>query len=587
MSGSWTASAPHERDVASTIRRLEGRLARERAARAEAERIAESGLRTLYEQQRRLRTVHTITTLASQGIVLSELLTRALEAVREHTGWSLGFVHFLPGTVAVDYSLRTHLSGCSHTHPLACDRLYDVLAEESGAAAQTWLAALEEEEHTASVPTLQWASEAGLPLLLSIPMKVGEYVVGYVGFFVPTTHIDAELLEIVRHTAAILSQAYERHAAQQALQQSEEQYRSIFDHASDAIFILEGGSGRFIKCNGAYGSFLGYSVDELLTMSILDVSDLTLGELQGVEDRIRRDKSADLGERMHRHRSGHYIPFEVSASHVALGGSELFVIVARDVSERKRYEEGLIEAKERAESFSRLQGQFLSNMSHEFRTPLAGILGCAEVLATEVSSDLHEFVAMIDESGRRLMQTLQGVLDLSDLENEVDRAAPSMHRLRSVAHGAVRRHFAAAVAKGLRLDLDAPSPSGDVAVYTDERLLSRILDHLIHNAIRFTPSGTVRLRVDVSEGEACLSVIDTGVGIHEAFLVNAFEPFTQEDTQHARQHEGAGIGLALVQRTAEVLGARVTVQSVVGEGSAFTVCLPTNRPPHFESTAHV
>jgi PAS domain S-box-containing protein len=557
-------------EAARTIRRLERRLERERTARAEAERIAESGLRKLYAQQQRLQVLYALTQHAATDLSLPELLAHVLDEVRVHTEWPLAFFRLVPAVAPP--ALGLHWSGCGEHVLNVCTALTKHFSHVHAGSAPGWLSAEAASVLTEQYPELHHAHRAGLVTLVTAPLEADEVHLGEVGFFTSSPTVSDDALEVVRHAAALVGQTAARHAARYAVAQSEAHYRSVFDHAFDAIFVVRGGTGEFVRCNQAYLDLTGYAREELLRRTVFDVVGLTEADLREMGDSLRQRRHVHFGERHHLHRDGHGLPLEVTASHVEANGEELFVVVARDVSQRRRFEQGLIEARDRAESLVRLKNAFLRNMSHEFRTPLAGILGCAEVLIHEVDPELHEFVAMIDQSGRRLLHTLQGVLDLTDLENASDPSTRVHLDAGACVRDALVRHHAAARDKGLHLTFQGAARP--LMVVTDRRLLELALDHLMSNAIRFTPKGAVQVVAEQADGEVRVSVVDTGPGIAEEFLPNAFDLFAQEHDGHSRTHEGVGIGLALVSRIVEVIGARITVRSSVETGSTFTLHLP-------------
>ncbi len=241
------------------------------------------------------------------------------------------------------------------------------------------------------------------------------------------------------------------------------------------------------------------------------------------------------------------------------------------LEERRRYEGELITARDKAEESSRLKSAILNNMSHEIRTPIAAILGFSEILSYEVKGELQEFVQYIDENGKRLLATLNSVLDLSRIESEGVALHPAPLDLSQSIRDAAQMLAPLATRKGITLEVDVPPSLPTVA---DPFGVERIATNLVSNAIKFTEQGTVRVQLAEADGAAVLTVADTGVGIGEDFLPHLFEPFKQESGGLARSFEGSGLGLALVQRYAAAMGTAVEVESEKGVGSTFTVRLP-------------
>ncbi len=252
---------------------------------------------------------------------------------------------------------------------------------------------------------------------------------------------------------------------------------------------------------------------------------------------------------------------------------------ARDVTERKRVEVELREAKANAESASRTKSDFLASMSHEIRTPMNAILGIADLLAkTPLSAEQNKYVQIFRRAGDNLLHIINDILDLSKVEAsqlEMERTGFSLNDLleKVTEMVAVRAHE-----KGLLLVCEvAPKVSNDLV--GDPTLLCQVLLNLIGNAIKFTESGEVALRVTsdaVSSAPGALrfTISDTGIGIPREKLGAVFERFTQADSSTTRRYGGSGLGLTISKRLVELMGGRIWVESEVGKGSVFTFTMP-------------
>ena len=263
----------------------------------------------------------------------------------------------------------------------------------------------------------------------------------------------------------------------------------------------------------------------------------------------------------------------------------------RDVTERKRFEIELVQAKEQAEKMSRLKSAILANMSHEIRTPLTNVIGFADVLAETLTDDRAEFVRLIQNGGRRLLRTLDSVLEFARLESgalDLDRAPVDLGK---VVRDTVTLFQPEARRRHLTLEMDVPTQkegpdsldraptnagqsSSPYRVPGDRTALERILNNLISNALKFTEEGGVTVRLERDAGGIMLTVEDTGVGIAKDFLPSLFDPFEQESTGFGRSFEGAGLGLSITHQLVDLHGGSVDVRSRKGEGTAFTVTLP-------------
>jgi signal transduction histidine kinase/ligand-binding sensor domain-containing protein len=246
--------------------------------------------------------------------------------------------------------------------------------------------------------------------------------------------------------------------------------------------------------------------------------------------------------------------------------------------ERKRYEQELITARDRAEESARLKSTILNNMSHEIRTPITSILGYSEILAEEVGEEHQEFVDYINSNGKRLLSTLNGILDLSRFERDELEFDLRPTDVAAVVVRVAEQMSPAARRKGLSLDVrmdDAVRPA-----VADEAALDRILMNLLANAIKFTDTGEVVVSVGETDDGIAIEVRDTGIGIGEDFMPHLFEEFKQESSGLARSHEGSGLGLSITRRLVEGMDARIDVESEAGAGSVFTVVLKSAGAAH-------
>jgi PAS domain S-box-containing protein len=245
-----------------------------------------------------------------------------------------------------------------------------------------------------------------------------------------------------------------------------------------------------------------------------------------------------------------------------------------DITERKRVQQELHDAKEAAEHANRAKDLFLANVSHELRTPLNGVLGMADVLlGTKMTHEQRDLTETVRNSGQTLLNVVNDILDLSRIEAGTFRLECAPFDLRQTVSNAMALLQIQAKAKGLRLEVDYPQTLGSVFVGDADRI-QQILVNYLTNALKFTDCGGVTMRVEEEPKEngstrLTLSVSDSGPGISEEAQPTLFRPFTQVDGSSTRRHGGVGLGLAISKRLAELMGGRVWVTSELGSGSAF------------------
>lgn len=338
------------------------------------------------------------------------------------------------------------------------------------------------------------------------------------------------------------------------------------------------------------------------TMTGVSVADAQGAFLEDILVQEPPEESADIPDtwRLLRRRDGSRVPVEVQTHRI--DGSDdgpTTITVLRDISELWRYRRSLLEAKNAAEAAARAKSVFLSKMSHELRTPLNGILGMAQLsLEEELGDTLREYLEVLKRSAENLLHLVNDILATTATgrdENQTERFSPV-----ELIETIVRSHAFEINRRGLRVALrtDPRVPSG---ISADPRTIGRLLEKLLSNAIKFTREGHIevcvrfldrraaedgdrdgffsvlRCRTGLEEPRVVLSITDTGIGIPADRVDDVFREYYQLDERVNREAEGAGLGLSVVARLAEQIGAGLSIRSEVGAGSTFRVEIPISR----------
>lgn len=258
-------------------------------------------------------------------------------------------------------------------------------------------------------------------------------------------------------------------------------------------------------------------------------------------------------------------------------------MLEEEIGERQKTQEALYHAKEQAEAANKAKSLFLANMSHELRTPLNGVVGMAQLLSmTEVTEEQKEYLDTLQFSAGNLIALISDILDITKIEADQFPLYHAEYSLRSCLDELVMMQRAGSNEKGLQIRLDIPATIPDTLVGDRVRVL-QVLSNLLSNAVKFTEQGEIRLAVAIREryGSTILldiSVTDTGIGIEPEIMDYIFKVFTQADESHTRRHGGAGLGLAISRKLAELMGGGITAESKPGKGSTFHLLLPCTVP---------
>jgi len=360
---------------------------------------------------------------------------------------------------------------------------------------------------------------------------------------------------------------------------AEQKIKSIIDNVADAIVMIDE-QGTVHEFSPSAERMFGYTRQEVLGRNVR--------LLMAAQDAARHDsylarylarghgKPFDGGMRevTGQRKQGGTFPLELAVEEAMLGDQRMFIGVMRDITERKKVEAALREARKRAEEATRAKSEFLANMSHEIRTPMNAIMGlCQLALMTDLTAKQRDYLTKIDRSAHALLGIINDILDFSKIEAgklSMEQVAFDLHE---VLDNVVNMIAFKAADKGLEFLVDvAPDMHG--ALIGDPLRLGQVLTNLANNALKFTEQGEISIHVrELKRDDAHVwfrfEVRDTGIGMSEEQIARLFRPFTQADSSTTRKYGGTGLGLTICKRLVEMMDGEIGVRSAPDKGSCF------------------
>jgi PAS domain S-box-containing protein len=425
----------------------------------------------------------------------------------------------------------------------------------------------------------------GIGAMLDVPLRqentsIGVLCAEHVGAARHWTVDEQNFAISVANLVVVALAEDERRHALTRLAESEARARLIIDTAHDAFIGIDS-AGRIAAWNAQAERTFGWTREEVMGRNLAETivpPGFRDAHTKGLRRFHQTGEAPVVNQRLELsacHRDGHEFPVELTISSPMRAESGYFFgAFLRDISERRQRVDELRHAKETAEAATRAKSEFLANMSHELRTPLNGVIGYAQLLQRDrtLNTSQQEALDAISKCGSQLLDLINDVLDLSKIEAgrlDIEEAPTDLTKLvvdlRYVLADAVER-------KGLKLTL-AVDEDVPRSVVLDGRHLRQVLLNLLGNAVKFTPAGEVRLVIGRAEGwRLRFTVHDTGIGIEREALTEIFEAFTQ--TKAGAAAGGTGLGLTISAHLVKKMGDALRVESVPGEGSAFSFTLP-------------
>ena len=348
---------------------------------------------------------------------------------------------------------------------------------------------------------------------------------------------------------------------------------------SPLMILITDRSGKIEYINSEFSRFMQYTSEEILgtTPRVFKQKHHTK---ESYERMWKTLQTAQVWQSEFQNRKKDGTVFWENVTIFPLIGSNGFtsnyIIIKENINEKMELISELIAAKEKAEESDRLKTSFLANMSHEIRTPMNGILGFTELLKEpNLSGNEQKFyIQVIEESGTRMLNLMNNLIDISRIESGEIKVFFTSYDIKYKLEHIFDFFVREAKLKGLQLKLINDFHNNDPLIKTDAQKLDTIVINLVKNAIKFTKEGCVEFGCEWKEDHYLFYVRDTGVGIDSLYHEIIFDRFRQASESLSRPYEGAGLGLSISKAYAEILGGKIWVESVVGQGSVFYFTLP-------------
>jgi len=538
------------------------------------------------------------------GHALDQLLQYALDELCALTASPIGFFHFVEPdqrTLSLQaWSTRTLEEMCTAEGK---GHAYDI--DQAG----VWVDCIREGQPVihndyASLPAARRKGlpEGHAPLVreMVIPITREQKMVAIIGVGNKAQDYTEDNVAQASRLADLIWDITERKRAEEALRESEQRFRTLFEQAAVGVALLETQTGRYVRINQKYCDFLNYTLEEMLQRTFQDVTypEDTSANVNHNALLIEGRISEFSLEKRYVRKDGRVVWGSLTASPLWKAGEKpavyYHIAVVEDITERKQAEEEirrlnstleqhvaertreLAEANLRLAELSHLKDEFITRISHELRNPLANVKLYLQLLEQGQPEKREAYIHMLHQQTDRLQHLIEDLLDVSHLTLDTIAVDATPIDVTALLRDLITDQAARALEHDLTLTV-LPTPDRPTLT-TDRNLLRQALGNVMTNALSYTPrGGAITLRTDRTTTPAgewvTIEVRDTGLGITAQDLPRLFEPFYRGAAAADYKTPGTGVGLAITQRLIERLDGRITVESNPGQGTAFTIWL--------------
>jgi len=362
----------------------------------------------------------------------------------------------------------------------------------------------------------------------------------------------------------------------QLLKESENRYRTIFDANLDGMAIFDS-KGRIVEANEVISQLYGYSYEELLNRNSPNEFSIVSGyDIRTIKKYLKANKVFQT-ELEDVKKDGSIFVINAKIREIVYNNSTHYLVIIRDITDKKKDELLLIEAKEKAEESDELKSAFLANMSHEIRTPMNAIIGFSSLLDEEdlEESEKKDFIARIRNNSTSLLGLINDIIDISKIEaNQIDLQNIPFD-LNAFMLGLESVFELQAEEKGVHLSVNIVNTEQEYILNADENRLRQIMINLLANAMKFTSKdGTIEFGYTTKKKHVTFYVKDTGIGITKTDQKLIFNRFRQASLVNISKYGGTGLGLSISKGLVDIMGGQMWLESKIHKGATFFFSIP-------------